>query len=79
VATDGGVWHKWQTRASNGWSAWFSHGAPGGGVRGAAVGLGRSGDGRLELFAVGRDGSLWHKWQTRASNGWSAWTSHGHP
>jgi hypothetical protein len=38
-----------------------------------------SGDGRLELFVVGADGNLWHRWQTAASNGWSAWTSHGHP
>jgi hypothetical protein len=25
------------------------------------------------LFAVARDGYLWHKWQTAASDGWSRW------
>lgn len=24
-----------------------------------------SGDGRLELFVVGRDGGLWHAWQAQ--------------
>jgi hypothetical protein len=76
---DGALWHRWQTAASNGWSPWTSEGSAGGGFTDAAPGLGRSGDGRLELFVVGRDGGLWHKWQTAASNGWSAWASHGHP
>ncbi len=34
-------------------------------------------DGRLELFVVGKDGALWHLWQTAVNNGWSSWTSHG--
>ena len=79
TGVDGNVWHRWQTAASNGWSPWTSEGSAGGGCTDAAPGLGRSGDGRLELFVVGRDGALWHKWQTAASNGWSAWASHGHP
>jgi len=76
---DGAVWHQWQTAASNGWSGWFSHGAPGGGLGAAAPAVSASGDGRLELFGVGADGNLWHKWQTAASNGWSNWASHGQP
>ena len=79
TGVDGNIWHRWQTVASNGWSAWTSAGSAGGGFTDAAPGLGRSGDGRLELFAVGRDGNLWHKWQTVASNGWSGWISHGQP
>lgn len=79
TAADGNIWHRWQTAASNGWSAWTSETSAGCGFTDAAPGLGRSGDGRLELFAVGRDGALWHKCQTRASNRWSGWTSHGHP
>jgi len=46
---------------------------------GAAPELGRNGDARLELFAIARDGNLWHKWQTAASNGWSGWASLGQP
>jgi hypothetical protein len=30
-----------------------------------------SGDGRLEVFAVGADGGLYHGWQTLPSNGWN--------
>jgi hypothetical protein len=36
-------------------------------------------DGRLELFATGNDGNLWHIWQTAINSGWSAWYSHGNP
>ena len=76
---DGSIWHKSQTAASNGWSAWVSEGSAGGGFTAAAPELGRNGDGRLELFAIARDGNLWHKWQTAASNGWSGWVSLGQP
>jgi hypothetical protein len=41
--------------------------------------LAPSADGRLELFAVGTDGPLWHQWQTAQSNGWSNWVSRGPP
>ena len=35
-------------------------------------------DGRLEVFARGNDGALWHIWQTAPHAGpWSAWTSLG--
>jgi acylphosphatase len=34
-------------------------------------------DGRLEVFAKGSDGALWHIWQTAPSNGWSGWASLG--
>jgi hypothetical protein len=76
---DGNIWHKWQTAASNGWSSWSSQGSAGGGFTNAAPAVGRNGDGRLELFAVARDGNLWHKWQTAANNGWSPWSSLGQP
>jgi hypothetical protein len=35
-------------------------------------------DGRLEVFALGLDGALWHIWQDAAHSGpWSAWASLG--
>jgi hypothetical protein len=75
TGNDGNVYHSWQTAASNGWSTrWLSEGSAGGGFAAAAPGLGRNGDGRLQLFAVGRDGNLYTKWQTAASNGWTGWT-----
>ncbi|KAK0703712.1 hypothetical protein B0T26DRAFT_732354 [Lasiosphaeria miniovina] len=35
--------------------------------------------GRLELFAHGSDGALWHVWQQAVNGGWSGWYSHGSP
>lgn len=78
TGADGNVWHRWQIRASNGWSNWSAT-RPAAGAAGAAPELRASGDGRLELFVVGADGNLWHAYQTQASNGWSAWHAHAHP
>lgn len=71
---DGNLYHSWQTAASNGWSNWTNEGTDGGGFTDAAPGLARNGDGRLQVFEVARDGNLYHKWQTVASNGWGPWT-----
>ena len=71
---DGNMYHAWQTSASNGWSDCVSEGAEGGGFLDAAPGLARNGDGRLEIFAVARDGNVYHKWQTAASEGGGPWT-----
>ena len=71
------IWHVWQTAPNNGWSAWRSMGARGGGFADLAVGA--SSDGRLDLFATANDGNLWHRRQTAPNNGWSAWTNRGHP
>jgi hypothetical protein len=41
-----------------------------------AVGATSDGDGRLEVFALSRiDNSVWHRWQTYPSNGWSDWAA----
>jgi hypothetical protein len=34
-------------------------------------------DGRMELFAIGNNGSLYHSYQTNANGSWAAWTSMG--
>ena len=39
--------------------------------------VGNNEDGRLEAFARGTDGALWHIWQTAPNNGWSGWASLG--
>ncbi|MFE2751514.1 hypothetical protein ACFXGA_05870, partial [Actinosynnema sp. NPDC059335] len=39
--------------------------------------VGRNADGRIEVFARGGDGALWHIWQTAPNNGWSGWQSLG--
>ena len=51
-----------------GWSGWIDLGSFG--VIGEPA-VGRNGDGRLEVFARGMDGGLWHAWQTAANAGWT--------
>jgi hypothetical protein len=36
-------------------------------------------DGHLEVFAIGRDGALWHSWQLNDFVTWSPWSSFGAP
>jgi len=78
TASDGTVWHRWQTAVNNGWSGWHSLEAPPGQrVTGGPV-LARNEDGRLELFVVTDDRTVWHRWQKGAARGpWAAWRSLG--
>jgi hypothetical protein len=39
--------------------------------------VGQNADGRIEVFARGGNGALWHIWQTAPNNGWSGWASLG--
>jgi PASTA domain-containing protein len=77
-STDGTLWSRTQIQVSpaDEWSDWVPEGTAGGGFFDHPV-VGSSADGRLELFLTGRDGNIWHKWQTAASNGWSGWVSEG--
>ena len=77
----GVVWHRWQEPApQTGWSAWGTLGAPPGGVSAHLLGAGRNADGRLEIFAFGEDGHVWHVWQNAPlGTGWSPWASLGTP
>ena len=80
VGSDGALWHIWQTAPGDGWTnTWTSHGNPAGVQLTGSPTLAASADGRLELFAVGSDGALWHIWQTAPDNGWVSWVSHGRP
>ena len=59
--------------APQAWSGWDSLG----GVITSDVALGKNKDGRLEAFARGTDGAVWHRWQTAPNSGWSGWDSLG--
>lgn len=78
-----GLFHIWQVVPNGGWFDWFLHGTPAGTgfsiVGGTPLALAPSADGRLELFAVGDDGNLYHLSQVAPSDGWSDWISHGVP
>ena len=62
----------WQTAPNNGWSGWYSLG---GWID--LLKVASNDDGRMEIFARGGDGAVWHIWQTAPSNGWSGWYSLG--
>jgi hypothetical protein len=89
VGKDRAVWHRWQTapQGSNDtdddsggvWSGWQSLGRPGGQAAMAVAALARNKDGRLELFTVGGDGMVWHRWQRAPGGSWAAWSSLGTP
>jgi hypothetical protein len=68
---DGTISHIWQTAPNSGWGPWYSLSGMGGFQ---AVG---NSDGRLEVFAVGRDGAMYHSWQTSPNGGWSPFSSLG--
>jgi len=77
VATNGELWHMWQTTPSAApWSAWgvfpnISLITP--------PAIANNADGRLEVFAIRQDGSLAHIWQVLPNGGWSSWGSLGQP
>ncbi len=48
-----------------------------GGKLTSRLAVGRNQDGRLEVFARGLDGAVWHIWQGAANSGWSGWSSMG--
>ena len=84
---DGAVYHTWQTSPNNGWArSWASRGQPPGtalsNLATSRIAVGRNADGRLEVFAAGLDGAIWHTWQTAPNDGWpapGAWSSRGRP
>jgi hypothetical protein len=68
------VWHRSWSGA--GWSGWEAHlPPPGAGVASDPVVVSWS-PGRLDLFAIGSGGTLWHE---SLSGGWSGWEDQGKP
>ena len=41
------------------------------------IAVARNADGRLEIFAKGTDGAVWHQWQTAPNSPFSGWASLG--
>ncbi len=71
---EGGLWHIWQSSSTAGWSDWTALGNP---YAGAArdrfnASVIRDADGRLELFASGKD-AIQHIWQVAPNGTWSSW------
>ncbi len=78
-ASDGSIYVTYQT-AFDGfdWTAWQSFGQPAG-VSLSAPAVSWNEDMRMEVFAMGDDGNLWHSYQTAPSAGWTSWDSMGKP
>ena len=55
---------------------WATFGAPPSQLLGSPL-VASNADGRLEVFTVAQDGTIWHVWQTAPNNGWSNWTQFG--
>lgn len=79
VGADGALWHIWQRALNNVWSGWASRATPPNVALYSAPTVGSNKDGRLEVFAAGNDGQIWHIGQTRPNNGWGNWASLGQP
>src|SRR6266704_3214060 len=82
IASDGALWHIWQTSPGQGpWSNWLSSGQPTTSIANAQFppSIAQNADGRLEAFTVGTDGALWHIYQVAPNGTWSSWTPLGKP
>ena len=68
------LWHKWQITPSNAWTGWDKIGNLNeldGGY--GSVAVGQWGNGRLEIFALGRNNEIWHTYQTAPNKSWASW------
>jgi acylphosphatase len=66
-----------QTPPRTGWGGWVIAAANCPPLTGRTA-IGRNSDGRVEAFARGADGAIWHAWQNRATTAdWAAWSSLG--
>lgn len=81
IADDGALWHNWQTTASSSssWSGWQSLGGQLRSNSDPVVAMNINDMGRLEVFVIGIDNALYHKWQNSpsSSTSWSSYASLG--
>ncbi len=62
------------------WSGWASIDRPKAYLSNELIAIGQNSDGRLEVFAIGGDGALWHTCQPKPNKGpWSGWANLGKP
>ncbi|HEX8567982.1 MAG TPA: hypothetical protein VF648_20255 [Pyrinomonadaceae bacterium] len=76
---DNAVWHRWQNepsaRDAARWSSWSSLGQAGGGISANPTAI-LNWDNRIEVFAVGADRQVYHKWHQNFNifgAVWSGW------
>lgn len=77
-----GIYHAWQNTVDDeySWSAWTGLGKPSASVDLYPPTVAQNQDGRLDVFSLGSDGNLWHKWQVAPNSYWSSgWEDLGQP
>jgi hypothetical protein len=73
TGTDGALWHIWQVIIGSSWGGWASLGTPPNiTINNYPLEVSENADGRLEAFAGGSDGVLWHTWQVRPGGNWGS-------
>ncbi|MFD8491841.1 hypothetical protein [Amycolatopsis sp. NPDC059657] len=74
LASDGAIWHRWQSTMGGSFSGWASLG---GSLR-YGIDVARNADCRLEVFSINSSNQMVHIWQSPAtSTGWSGWGTIG--
>src|SRR5260370_18129283 len=76
---DGNIYHIYQKCAGCGWSNWSSLGHPTSAFFEEGPAVGTNSDGRLEIFAVGKDSNMYHDFQCKSGCVWSGWLPLGGP
>jgi hypothetical protein len=66
-------YHEWQNKPSSGWSDLHELSGQEVGFTSDSIAVGSNQDGRLEIFTIKGDGSVWHTWQKKPNGGWSPW------
>ena len=73
VKPDGSIWNKYESRVNGPWSDWNVYAATAPGRKFTSATIGVHAGNRLEVFAVGADGSIWNKYETSPDGPWSDW------
>jgi hypothetical protein len=71
-ASNGDVWHNWQSSPSGAWNGWVDMGSGSYGIAGLRAA--DNADGSLSVFGIGANGDVWTARESAPEVGWSAWT-----
>lgn len=73
------IYSNRQAAVNDGWGGWLSLDRPSG-VQLSYPAVGVNLDGRLEVFSIGDDHNVWHRWEATVNDGWNAnWVSLSKP
>ncbi|MFN2466250.1 MAG: protease pro-enzyme activation domain-containing protein [Candidatus Dormibacteria bacterium] len=72
TGADGNVYHNWEPYPSGPLGSYASLGGPSAGSFRNDPAAGLNPDGRIEAFAIGTDGTVWHAWQFAPGSGWTS-------